>query len=47
MAQGKRAGVSCDKDFLKSLPCRKKVLVSGQRKDHEAQENVKNNQSEM
>lgn len=33
--------------ILKSLPCRKKALVSGHEKDHEAQKYRKNNRREM
>lgn len=42
-AQDKRA----EKSSLKARLAEKKALVSGQGKDHEAQENIKNNQREM
>ena len=35
------------KASLKARLAEKKALVSGQGKDHEAQENIKNNQREM
>ena len=35
------------KQSLKARLAEKKALVSGQGKDHEAQENIKNNQREM